>query len=98
MGRGCSTTMPQVTDNSARQRFELVEDGMLAFADYRRQGDVLILPFVMTEPALRGRGAAGRLMQGVLESAREHGLKVTPICSYAVAYIQRHPEYHDLLA
>ena len=90
--------MNPVTDNPARSRFELTEEGKLAFADYRVSGDVLILPHVEADPALRGRGAAGRLMAGVMDHARERGLKVTPICSYAVAYIQRHPQYHDLLA
>ena len=89
--------MPQVTDNTTRKRFELIEDGKLAFADYWREGDVLILPHVEADDALRGTGAAGRLMQGVLELAREHGLKVTPVCGYAVAYLKRHPEFHDLL-
>lgn len=90
--------MTQVTDNTARSRFELIEEGKLAFADYRLNGGVLILPHVEADPALRGRGAAGRLMAGVLNLARDRGLKVTPICSYAVAYIQRHPEYRDLQA
>ncbi len=48
-------------------------------------------------PALRGTGAAGRLMEGVLASARAEGLRVVPLCSYAAAYIRRHPEHHDLL-
>lgn len=83
--------MSQVTDNSTRNRFELIEEGKLAFADYRQQGDELILSHVEVDPALRGRGAAGRLMAGVMELARERGWKVTPVCSYAAAYILRHP-------
>ena len=86
-----------VTDNVARQRFELIEEGKLAFADYRASGDVLILPHVEADPALRGRGAAGRLMSGVMEIVRERGLKVRPVCSYAVAWLERHPEHADLV-
>ena len=90
--------MNPVTDHAARQRFELVEEGKLAFADYRRDGTGLILPHVEADPALRGRGTAGRLMAGVMEHARAQGLKVAPVCGYAVAWIGRHPEYRDLLA
>ena len=90
--------MDSVIDHVARNRFELLEEGKLAFADYSLRGDVLILPHVEADPALRGKGAAGRLMEGVLASAKERGLKVRPICGYAVAYIQRHPEHHDLLS
>ena len=85
--------MNLVTDNSARQRFELIEDGKLAFAEYRREGNLLVLPYVEADPALRGRGAAGRLMAGVMEHARAAGLQVRPVCSYAVAWLERHPEY-----
>jgi predicted GNAT family acetyltransferase len=89
--------MNPVTDNVSRQRFELVEEGKLAFADYRASGDVLILPHVEADPALRGRGTAGRLMAGVMEIVRERGLKVRPVCGYAVAWLERHPEYAGLV-
>lgn len=49
-------------------------------------------------PALRGTGAAGRLMQGVMAIARAEGLKVVPLCGYASAWIRRHKEHRDLLA
>lgn len=90
--------MSAVTDHPNRQRFELIEDGKLAYADYRMEGDILVIPYVYADPALRGRGTAGRLMTGVLESARERGLKVEPVCGYAAAFIERHVEYRDLRA
>lgn len=89
--------MSQVIEKPAERRFELIEEGELAFADYRVVDDILILPHVETDPALRGRGAAGRLMAGILEVARERGWKVRPVCGYAAAYIQRHAEHHDLM-
>lgn len=89
--------MNPITDNPSRHRFELIEDGKLAFADYRIEGNLLILPHVEADPALRGRGAAGRLMDGVLDLAQAKGWKVRPICGYAVAYIQRHPDRRNLL-
>lgn len=90
--------MSNVTDNPAERRFELVEQGLTAFADYRLHGKELILPHVEAPPELRGTGAAGRLMEGVLTIARERELKVVPTCSYAVAYFRRHAEWQDLLA
>ena len=87
-----------VVDNPGRARFELSEQGMLAIADYRVQEGRMILPHVEADPALRGTGAAGRLMQGVLDAARRRGLKVVPLCPYADAYMRRNPEYADLRA
>jgi len=33
-----------------------------------------------------------------MEIARAEGLRVKPLCWYAAGWIQRHREYHDLLA
>jgi predicted GNAT family acetyltransferase len=86
-----------VIDNPARHRFELAVDGQIAFATYRREPGVLVIPYVESPPSLRGTGVAGRLMQGVLELARREGVKVSPLCPYAAAYIKRHPQYADLV-
>ena len=90
--------MSQVIDNRESHRFELVEQGALAWADYRRENGRLVIPHVEAAMSLRGTGAAGRLMEGVLAAARAEGLKVVPLCGYAAAYIRRHREHHDLLA
>ena len=87
-----------VRDHAQRSRFELEEAGALAYADYRREGGRLVVPYVYAPPELRGTGAAGRLMEGVLAAARTQGLRVLPLCGYAAAYIRRHREHHDLLA
>ena len=87
-----------VSDNRERRRFELVENGLTAFADYRIDGDRVVIPHVEAPMPLRGTGAAGRLMAGLLDRVRAEGLKVVPVCPYAAAYIRRHPQYADLLA
>jgi predicted GNAT family acetyltransferase len=89
--------MNRVIDQLDRQRFELEEEGKLAFASYRREGNLIIIPHVESDPALRGRGAAGRLMGGMLDIIRSRGEQVRPLCGYAAAWIQRHPQYHDLI-
>jgi len=86
-----------VTDNPAAQRFEMVEDGQTAFADHIRQDGRLVIPHVEAPHALRGTGAAGRLMEGVVAHARAEGVKIVPICSYAAAWLARHREYADLV-
>jgi uncharacterized protein len=90
--------MSEVVDNRARHRFELSENGALAYADYELKGSVLAVPHVVADPALRGTGAAGRLMEGVLAAIRARGLKIDPVCPYAEAYLRRHPEHADLRA
>lgn len=60
-----------ITDNAALRRFEWMENGKIVFANYRREGDVFTLPHVEADPALRGTGAAARLMEGIAALARE---------------------------
>jgi predicted GNAT family acetyltransferase len=36
-------------------------------------------------------------VRDTLDAARAEGLKVVPHCEFVAAYIERHPEYRDLL-
>ena len=87
-----------VTDNRQRSRFELVEDGQTAFANYRLHDGLFVIPHVESPPALRGKGTADRLMRGIVEKARAAGFKIEAWCSYAVAWFRRHPDAKDVLA
>jgi predicted GNAT family acetyltransferase len=85
------------TDNTAQRRYELAVDGHTAYADYRRDGATVFINYVFAPEELRGTGAAGRLMQDIVERARGEDLKIVPICGYAVAWLRKHPEYKDLI-
>jgi len=87
-----------VKDNASKSRYELDVAGKIVFANYRRVGSTLYIPYVEAPPSLRGTGAAGRLMHGIMETARAADLKIIPTCSYASSWMRRHREYHDLLA
>lgn len=89
--------MSDVTDNTARSQYELPVEGQIVFARYRRSDGVVALLHVESPVALRGTGAAGRLMQGIVELARRRHEKLVPLCSYAAAWMKRHPETADLL-
>jgi len=89
--------MSEVIDNSAARRFELEEGGLTAIAEYRLTDRSLYIDYVESPPALRGTGAAGRLMEGVMRIARERDYTVIPVCGYAAAWIKRHPDHHALL-
>jgi predicted GNAT family acetyltransferase len=46
---------------------------------------------------LRGRGIASELVQGALQLIRADGLKVVAACGFVVDYLQKHPEFADLV-
>jgi predicted GNAT family acetyltransferase len=84
-------------DNKDQSRFEREENGLLAWATYRVRDGRYQLPHVEAEPPLRGTGAAGRLMQEIVDHARTNQLVLVPRCSYARAWFARHPEAQDVL-
>jgi predicted GNAT family acetyltransferase len=78
-------------------RYEMDEQGQTSWADYRLSGERLYLDHVESPPALRGTGAAGRLMAALSADVRAKGLKITPICGYAAAWLRRSKEFGDLV-
>lgn len=88
----------QVTDNTALRRYELSLDGHIAYASYRRDGDLLLVYHTEVPREFEGRGIGSALIKGMLDRARADGLKVKPLCSFVAAYMQRHPETADLRA
>ncbi len=88
--------MGELIDNTARSRFEMVQEGQVTLLDYAREADRLALLHIEVPRALQGRGFAAELLRSVLESARTRDLKVVPVCSYVQLFLRRHPEYDDL--
>lgn len=86
----------EVTHNEAERRFETWIDGYLSKLDYIQDGKNFVITHVGVSPELRGQGIAGKIVQVGLEYAKEKSLRVVPMCSYAAAYIRRHPEYAEL--
>lgn len=89
--------MNTVVDNTVQHRYELHTDAGLAFIDYQRAGGVVSMTHASVPPALHGRGIGSQLVKGALELARAQHEKVRPVCPFVVIYLQRHPEFHDLL-
>lgn len=96
-----SRTPVTVTDNPQQSRLEaLLDDGTVAgFAQYRRRGDSTY-SFTHTEVGeeFEGQGVGGQLVRGVMDFAREQGVKILPTCTFVRAYMRDHEDTHDLLA
>lgn len=86
----------KVTHNEADKTFEAWIDGHLSKLDYFQDGDNFVIAHVGVDPALRGQGLAGKLMEASLEYAKQNSLRVIPMCSYAAHYIRKNPQYLEL--
>lgn len=87
----------EVHHNEGQSRFDATVDGHLCVLDYLLQDSIMTITHTGVPPAVGGRGIAADLTRTALDTARAQGWKVVPACSYAAAYIQRHPQYQDLL-
>ncbi len=86
-----------VRDNKDISRFELDVGDQLAFANYRLTPSTVIITHTETPRSLRGRGIASELVKGALELIRLDGRKAVAGCSFVVDYLEKHPEYADLV-
>ena len=82
-----------ITHYPEKNRFETKLAGVTAFAQYRLSGDRLDIIHTIVPPAIEGRGVAAALVKYAYDYAIEHGMKPLATCSYAVAWLHRHPEY-----
>lgn len=84
--------------NERASRYELEEDGAVSFANYRdgSSGERTLTHFE-TPVEARNKGTAGRLMEQILAEARASGRKLKARCSYAVMYLERHPEAGNVM-
>jgi predicted GNAT family acetyltransferase len=81
-----------VTDNADASRFELTVDGQVAELVYRRRADRLVLVHTGVPEALGGHGLGGLLVSAAVERAAAEQLTVVPLCSFARAWLEQHPE------
>jgi uncharacterized protein len=84
--------MPDVVDNSAQSRLEIVEDAGISVLEYRKIGDRLDLVHTGVPKQFEGKGYGAALVQAAIRMARDEGLAIIPSCPYARAWIEKHPE------
>lgn len=92
----------EIRDNRELRRVEaLDEDGQVAgFAAYQIsvEGDTFDFQHTEVDERFEGEGIGSELAAGVMEFAREEGVKILPSCSFIRHYMSEHEDTHDLLA
>ncbi len=90
-----------VRESLATNRFEAVlDDGTVAgFAQYRLESDGSYrLVHTEVSDAYEGEGIGSTLARGMLDALHERELAVRPDCPFIASWMQKHPDYLDLLA
>lgn len=85
-------------DGPSKGRYRLIVDGVEAEMTYSRAGEgLIIIDHTEVPAALRGRKIGERLVRQAIEDARLGGVAIIPLCPFAKAQIDRHPEWQDVL-
>jgi predicted GNAT family acetyltransferase len=89
----------QTTDNPEQQRYEARVDGDLAgFAAYQLDGDRVVFTHTEVDDAYEGQGVGSALARSALDDVRASGRSAVPRCRFIRGWIDKHPDYADLVA
>jgi predicted GNAT family acetyltransferase len=89
----------EVRNNPAENRYEAWLDGSLAgVAAYEPREDAVVFTHTEVDDRFEGRGVGSALVRGALDDVRAKGdREVVPLCPFVKSWIDKHPEYQDLL-
>jgi predicted GNAT family acetyltransferase len=87
----------EIRHNLDENRFQIEAESRLAVLEYKLNADTIVFTHTGVPAELGGRGLGSKLVRAGLDYAREQGLRVHPLCSFVASYIEKKPEYQDLL-
>ena len=88
-----------IIHNSTTQRFEITIDGITAFLSYQVcDSGVWNYNHTIVPKELGGRGLGSQLVKFALDYAKSENKKIIASCSFVASYVDKHPEYQDLVA
>ena len=90
---------PGITNNTDESRYEIrLGDELVGHAEYTLNDGLITFTHTEIDPAFEGRGVGSQLVRQVLDDVRATGeRRVLPVCPFVKRWIQRHPDYQDLL-
>jgi hypothetical protein len=90
---------PTVIDAPENSRYEIRDgDRLLGLAAYQRRGNEVVFTHTEVESDAGHSGLGSTLVRAALDDVRSRGENVVPMCLFVRGWIERHPEYRDLVA
>ncbi|MDD3036672.1 GNAT family N-acetyltransferase [Bacteroides sp.] len=87
----------KIIHQQEQKMFKTEVDGRTAFVQYRLLGNSLDIIHTIVPQPIEGRGIAAALVKAAYDYALRNGLKPKATCSYAVKWLERHPEVNDIV-
>ena len=84
--------------NAEAHRYEGWCDGELAgFAEYQLTDQLIVFTHTEVEDRFEGQGIGSALAHAALDDVRRRGIKALPLCPFVKTWIDKHPDYRDLV-
>lgn len=83
--------------DASGERFRTEIDGLEAFLTYSEAGGTLHVLHTEVPEEISGQGIGSALVKAAMDHAREHDLKVVPLCPFARSWVRDNPSYARLL-
>jgi predicted GNAT family acetyltransferase len=88
-----------VRENPEESRYEIRDgDRVLGLAAYERRGGTTVFTHTEVDPDAGQDGLGSTLVRAALDDVRARGGSVVPQCPFVRGWIERHPDYADLVA
>ncbi len=88
----------EIINNKRNFHFEAkLPDGEVATLEYRWLRGSMVLMHTLVPISARGKGVGAVLVKYVLDHIRQHGLKMIIYCPFVTKYLEKNPEYKDLI-
>jgi uncharacterized protein len=88
-----------VDDNSLVSRYEArVNSSLAGVSEYELTDDTIIFLHTVVAEKYEGQGVGGAIARYALDDARTRGMQVRALCPFIRGWMERHPEYSDLIS
>ena len=90
--------MNKVINDKQGSRFVLDMNGQEIYVLYAEDKETIDLYSTYTPSQLRGQGLAEKVVLAAFEYAQEKNLKVIPSCWYVREFVEKHPEFQNIVS
>ena len=84
-------------DNTEKKRYEIHIGTEVPRVEYIKAQDKIYLTHTEVPPSMAGKGIGSQLIGAVLEDIKAKGLTLVPLCPFVALYLQRNPEWKQLV-
>jgi predicted GNAT family acetyltransferase len=83
-----------ISDDRDRGRYIVTKDGRFAgYSEYELAPGRITFTHTVVKPEFEGQGIGSRLARHAVDDALSRDLRITPVCPFIRAWLDRHDQY-----